>query len=79
MRRRRVAFDDGILPVCLFVLSGLVLLGGLVLLLSWITVTVPVRQLKSCSDAERCVAPAEDANESVGADDPLADRLTITR
>src|SRR5215471_13247340 len=79
MRRRRVAFDDGILPVCLFVLSGLVLLGGLVLLLSWITVTVPVRQLKSCSDAERCVAPAVDANESVGADDPLADRLTITR
>src|SRR5215471_17159219 len=46
-RRRRVAFDDGIVPLCLFALSGLVLLGGgLLLLLSWATVTVRVGQLK---------------------------------
>ena len=79
MRRRRVAFDEGILPVCLFVLSGLVLLGGLFMLLSWVTVKVPTRQLKSCSEFERCVTPAADGNESFGADGPLADRLTITR
>ena len=77
--RRRRAFDDGMLPVCLFVLSGLVLLGGLFLLLSWATVTVPVRQLKSCSEFGRCVTPAVDGNESFAADDPIVDRPTITR
>ena len=79
MRRRRVSFDDGIFPVCLFVLSGLILLGGLFMLLSWITVTVPARQLKSCSEFERCVAPAAEMNEPLWVDDPPADRLTITR
>ena len=55
-----------------FVLSGLVLLGGLFMLLSWVTVTVPVIQLKPCSEFERCMEPAADANESFGADDSPA-------
>ena len=78
-RRRRVAFDAGILPLCLFVLSGLVLLGGLFMLLWWVTVSVPATGLKSCSELERCVDRAADGNESSWQDDPPADRLTITR
>src|SRR5215831_18542846 len=77
--RRRVAFGDGVLVVCLFAFAGLLLLGSLVMLLSWVTMTVPSRELKSCSEFERCLAPAADMNEPVSVDDPPADRLTITR
>ena len=45
VRRRRVAFGDGVLVVCLFAVAGLVLLGSLFMLLSWVTVTVPAREL----------------------------------
>jgi hypothetical protein len=79
VRRWRMAFGDGVLVVCLIVVAGLILLGSLLMLLSWVTVTVPARESKSCSDFERCLAPATDANESLWADDPLADRLKITR
>jgi hypothetical protein len=77
VRRRHVAFGDGIFVVCLFVLGGLLLLGSLLMLLSWVTVTVPPRVLKSCSEFERCVAPASDENESLWTDDPLTDRLRM--
>ena len=79
VRRRRVAYGEGVLVVCLFVVAGLILLASLFMLLSWVTVTVPARESKSCSDFERCLAPATDANESLWADDPLADKLKITR
>jgi len=79
VRRRRVAFGDGMLVVCLFVLGGLILLGSLLILLSWVTVTVPRRVPKSCSEFELCAAPATDGNESSWADDPLTDRLRMTR
>jgi hypothetical protein len=49
------------------------------MLLSWVTVTVPARELKPCSDFEDCAAPTTDANESLWADDALADRLRMTR
>jgi len=79
LRRRRVAFSDGTLVVCLFVLGGLLLLGSLLMLLSWVTVTLPPRALKSCSEFERCVTPATDEGESLWADEPVTDRPTITR
>ena len=79
VHRRRVAFGDEMLGVCLFVVAGLILLGGLLMLLSWVTVTFPARELKSCSASEGCVTPATDASESLSTDDPLVDGLKITR
>lgn len=79
LRRRRVAFSDGTLVICLFVLGGLLLIGSLLMLLSWVTVTVPPRVLKSCSEFERCVTTAADGDESLWADDALGDRLMLTR
>ena len=78
-RRHRAAFGDGLLVVCLFAVAGLLLLGSLFMLLSWVTVTVPARELKSCSDFEGCVAPATDADESLWTEGPMADRLKTTR
>jgi hypothetical protein len=79
VRPRRVAFGDEVLGVFLFVVAGLILLGGLLMLLSWVSVTFPARDLRSCSDFEGCVAPATDADESLWAEDPMADRPKITR
>jgi hypothetical protein len=77
--RRRVALDDGILVVCLFVLVGLVVLGGMLILLSWVTATLPPSMLTSCPGFHRCVAPAPDGNEPLWVDDPLTDGLRMTR
>jgi hypothetical protein len=79
IRRHRRAFDDGILALCLFVVSGLVLLGALAVLLSWVTATVPPRVSQSCTEFDLCAAPAGDGNESLWAKDPMTDRLTMTR
>jgi hypothetical protein len=76
--RRRVAFDDGILFVCLFVFAGLVMLGGVLMLLSWATATLPPRMLKSCPAFDLCAAPAGDGNESLWADDPRTDEPRMT-
>lgn len=77
--RRRGAVDDGILVVCLFVFVGLVVLGGVLILLSWATATGPPSMLTSCPEFHRCVAPAPDGNEPLWVDDPLTDGLRMTR
>jgi hypothetical protein len=75
--RRRVAFDGGILVVCLFVLVGLVVLGGMLILLSWVTATLPPSILTSCPEFG-CVEPAPDASEPLRVDDPLTDGVRMT-
>src|SRR5215510_12346184 len=51
-RRRRVAFDGGLLVVCLAVLVGLVALG--VTLLALVSATRPPSTLKACSELDVC-------------------------
>jgi hypothetical protein len=76
---RRVAFDDGLLVVCLFVFVGLVVLGSMLMLLVWTTAALPPRMLDSCPEFDLCAAPAADGNESLWVDDPRTDELTTTR
>jgi hypothetical protein len=76
---RRVALDDGILFVCLFVLAGLVVLGSVLMLLSWTTATLPPSMLRSCPEFDLCgAASPHDGNESLSVDDPLTDGLRMT-
>jgi hypothetical protein len=77
--RRRLAFDDGLLVLCLFVLAGLVVLGGVLLLFSWVTATLPPRMLMSCSEYHSCVTPEPDMNQVLWGDDSLTDGPTMTR
>src|SRR4029453_7153697 len=76
--RRRVAFDDGILFVCLFVFVGLVVLGSVLMLLFRATETLPPRMLASCPEFDLCAAPAADGNESLWVDDPRTDEPRMT-
>jgi hypothetical protein len=77
--RRRVAVDDGLLVVSLFVFAGLVVLGSVLMLLSWTAATLPPSMLRSCPEFDLCGAPAPDGNESLSVDDPLTDGLRMTR
>jgi hypothetical protein len=76
-RRRRVAFDGGLLVVCLVVLVGLVVLG--VTLLSLFSATLSTSTLESCPEVAVCAVPEADGNESLRVDDPLTDGLRMTR
>ena len=77
--RRRVAFDDGILFVCLVVFVGLVVLGSVLMLLFGAAATLTSSKLRSCPEFDLCGAPAPDGNESLSADDPLTDGLRMIR
>jgi hypothetical protein len=76
--RRRITFNDGIVCVCFLVLVGLVVLGSLLMLLSWVTATLPPSMLRSCPEFDVCGPPVLDRNESLSVDDPLTDGLRMT-
>ena len=77
--RRQVAFEDGILFVCLFAFIGLVVLGSVLMLLFWATATLTPSMVRSCPEFDLCGAPAPDGNESLSVDDPLTGELRMTR
>ena len=77
--RHRVAFEDGMLFVCLVVFVGLVVLGSVLMLLFWATATLPPGMLRSCPEFDLCGAPARDGNESLSVDDPLTGDARMTR
>ena len=77
--RRRVAFDDGLLVVCLFVFVWLVVLASMLMLLAWTTAALPPRMLDVCPEFDLCAEPAADGNESLWVDDPRTDELRMTR
>jgi len=54
-------------------------LGGVLILLSWTTATLPPSMLTSCPEFDGCVAAAPDGNESLWVDDPLTDGPRMTR
>ena len=76
-RRRRVAFDAGLLVVWLAVLVGLVVLG--VTLLALVSATRPPSTLKSCPELDVCAALEADGNESLSVDDPGTPELRMVR
>jgi hypothetical protein len=54
---RAAIFDDVVLPVCFLALVGIVLVGGLLGLLSWVSAGIPPAPQLACSDVVSC-APA---------------------
>jgi hypothetical protein len=70
---RRPTFDDGVLVVCFFSLIGVVVLGGLLMLFSWVVATLPTRPMSACPQFDGYVVPAADGDQAVRADDPRID------
>ena len=60
-------------------LSPADLIAGALMLLSWITATVPVDPLIACSELEDCAVTASDKNEAVLVDDDWVYGPKLTR
>ena len=76
---RQKSFDDGVIVVCFLALVGLVVLGGLLMLLSWVTTTLPVNARIACPHLPACVVPAPDGTPSVLEDDARAHEPKLTQ
>ena len=75
---RRTTIDDGIVVVCFLALVGVVVLGGLLMLLSWVSTTLPVNARIACPHLPACEASAPDGTQSVLGDDARAHETKLT-
>jgi hypothetical protein len=74
----RITFNDGIVVVCFLALVGVVVVGGLFMLLSWITTTLPANTRIACPHSRACEALASDGRQSVLGDDGPAREPKLT-
>jgi len=65
----RTTFNDGIVVVCFLALVGLVVIGGLFMLLSWLTTTLPANTRIACPHRPNCETSAPDETQLVLGDD----------
>jgi hypothetical protein len=73
----RTTFNDGIVVVCFLALVGLVVVGGLFMLLSWVTTTLPANTRIACPHQLGCETSAPDETQpALGY--PRAPELTLT-
>jgi hypothetical protein len=56
-------FNDGIVVVCFLALVGLVVVGGLFMLLSWVTTTLPTNTRIACPYGPACETSAPDETQ----------------
>jgi hypothetical protein len=77
--KRRPSFDDVVVVVCFFALIGIVVLGGALMLLSWVTATLPVSWRVACPEFDGCVVPGPDENHDLSVDDYRTNGPMLTR
>lgn len=64
----------------LAVFAGIVVVGGLLALFSWVTATLPVSPLVACQDVHGCADAAPDEEpEVLPPHDPLLQDLQVTQ
>lgn len=65
----RTTFNDGIVVVCFLALVGLVVVGGLFMLLSWVTTTLPTTTRIACPHGSACQTSAPEETQLVLGDE----------
>ncbi len=75
---RRTSFNDWIPVVCFLALVGVVVIGGLLMLFSWVTARFPASARMACPQLSGCVVPAPDGVQSVLGDDTRANEPKLT-
>lgn len=74
----RTAFDEGVVAVCFLVLVGVVMLGALLMLFSWVTTALPTSPTVVCPAFDGCVIPTPDESQADRAADSSIDGLRFT-
>jgi hypothetical protein len=77
--KRRVSFADVVVVVCFLVLVAMAVVGGVTMLLSWVTTTLPVSSPRACPELEGCAVPVPEESEAESVDDQRHDGPTLTR
>jgi hypothetical protein len=78
--KRRPSFDDVVVVVCFLALIGIVVIGGVVMLLSWVVAILPVSPRITCPEFDGCVVPGPDEDPVVLLPvDDLTDGPMLTR
>lgn len=74
----RAAFDEGVVAICFLVLVGVVVLGAILMLFSWVTTTLPTSPMVMCPAFDGCVTPIPDENQAVWVGDSAIDGPRLT-
>lgn len=74
----RISFDQIAVVVCFVVLIAIVVLGGTLMLLSWITATAPGPQ-SVCSEPNGCAGTPPEKNDAVLVDNDWVYGPKLTR
>ena len=75
----RTTFNDGIVVVCFLALVGVVVVGGLFMLLSWITTTLPANARIACPSQPTCEASAPEETQPTLGDARVHELTLISR
>jgi hypothetical protein len=73
-----VAFDEGVVAVCFVALVGVVLLGAILMLFSWVTTTLPTSPVVVCPAFDGCGIPTPDENQATWVGDSSIDGPRLT-
>jgi len=76
---RPAVLDDAVIPVCFLALVGLIVLGALLMLFSWITAGLPSSAYTTCATIESCAAPPSPEDPRSWVNGPQLDEPTETR
>jgi hypothetical protein len=74
---RRVSLNDGVVAVCLLLLLAVAVLGGVLMLFSWVTAALPTQPAFTCPAPEGCVGPP-DPGAGAGQDELRIEAPTAT-
>jgi hypothetical protein len=75
---RRTTVDEVVLAVCFLAVVGVVLLGGLLMLFTWVTATLPTSPMAVCTELDGCVMPTPNENQPGWTDDLRVDQPRMT-
>ena len=64
---------EGVLAVWILALIAVAIVGGLLVLFSWVTAMLPPSQLMACPEFDGCATQASDTAEPVPPEDPWLD------
>jgi hypothetical protein len=78
-RRTSVYFYDVVVVLCFLALIVIATLGGVLMLLSWVTATVSVTPHVACPDAEVCARPEPDTSHGTSIDEHSTDEPSLMR
>lgn len=60
----RATFNESVVAVCFLVLVGVVMVGALLMLFSWVTTTLPTSPTVACPAFDGCVIPTPDERQA---------------